>query len=67
MKDYFSEMQSKRLVSFETNWIQRATEQKSRNLTVGLAYSKQLPLLQDQLGKAMALVLPNETSLINWN
>lgn len=65
--DLFNEMQSKGLVSFEPTWIQKAVEQKSRNLTVYLANSKQLPLLQDNLGKAMSLVLPNETNQINWN
>ncbi len=63
----FDEMRSKGFLSFESTWIQRATEQKNPRLTVFLAYSKQLPLLQDELGKAMSLVLPNETAIMNWN
>ena len=65
--ELFSEMQSKGIVSFESTWIQRATEQKNPRLTVFLACSKQLPLIQDELSKVMALILPNETSIINWN
>ena len=65
--ELFGEMQSKGLEAFESTWIQRATEQKNPRLTVYLAHSKQLPLLQDELSKALALILPNETSQINWN
>lgn len=67
MEEYIKQALRLGLISFEPTWIQRATEQRSRNLTVGLAHSKRLPLLQDELGEAMFLVYPNETNLMNWN
>ncbi len=67
MNELFNEMQSKWLVSFEPTWLQKATTQRNSKLTISLAWSKPLPLLQDDLGKALALISPNETNPINWN
>ena len=61
MNELFNEMQSKGLISFE-GWLQRAIEQKNPRLTVALAHSKTLPLIQDELGIVFV-----ETNRINWN
>lgn len=55
MNELFNEMQSKGLVSFG-GWLQRAIEQKNPHLTVALAHSKILPLIQDELDKMLGTV-----------
>ncbi len=67
MNELFNEMQSEGLITIEPTWIQKAIGQRNSNLTISLVWSKPLPLLQDSLGRALALILPNETSSINWN
>ena len=66
LKDILEEDKMERIIP-ESTWLLRAVEQKNTRLTLDLAHSKQLPLLQDDLSKVMALVLPNETNPIIWN
>lgn len=68
MDELFEDMKAKCLISFRhTDWLQRAIEQKSHNLTLSLQYSKPLPLIQDSLSEILATVLPFETTPMNWN
>lgn len=68
MNELFGDMESKGLISFEhSSWLQRAIEQKHPRLTIALAHSRELPLIQDGLSEILATVLPFETNPINWN
>lgn len=62
MEELFRDMQLKGLISCG-DWLQRAIEQRSHNLTLGLADSRRLPMIQDSLSEVMCLVLPFETKL----
>lgn len=66
MDELFRDMQSRGLISCG-DWLQRAIEQKSHNLTLGLAYTKPLPLIQDDLSEVIATILPFETTPLCWN
>lgn len=68
MEDLIQDALSRGLISFEhTDWLQRAIEQKAHRLTIALAHSKKLLLIQDALSEGLATVLPIETNPINWN
>ncbi len=68
MDKIFRDMQAKGLVSVGSDdWILKAIAQRNPRLTVDLAHSIRLPLIQDNLGKVMATVLPIETAPITWD
>ena len=54
MQNEFDDMLRKGLVSTSSSWIERAVQQKSSRLTVGLAHSK--VLTYDRLDRAVCWI-----------